>query len=418
MARGYNATLDVKCWKEHTCCYCAAPYRYLVQKRQLGHGASQAEAVGNAKTAAVRALRGELPMMPCPACGNYQPDMIGAGRLRRQLWLLPYIGTVFFGLLVLGAWDLLPGALALWLMIVCAAVAAVAATIIGAANPNGSLRANKARAARLVEQKRLQPVAAAEDRDDRPRPIVIETGFGYWAVSGLLFLTLILMPGAELVRRASGWPTNPGWHPPMIGPGDTAWTWIEPKEPFDSLRGEWRATGAGKIVNAPNDPNLNIKDGKLDVRVTSREASWSDRIRGPGDPRAPVHLWVRVHIPDNPGLARRTVKLELALEVFVPDTDEQKQNVIEKHRTEPVSVELRLASYKAGFLYGFFWYIAAIGGGAMFLLGAGFHLLRDVALKRCGLPTRVSALSDEEAEQCAAEKKTEQAAQPREQTEA
>src|SRR5207237_1244703 len=28
MARGYNATLEVKCWKEHTCCYCGAPYRY------------------------------------------------------------------------------------------------------------------------------------------------------------------------------------------------------------------------------------------------------------------------------------------------------------------------------------------------------------------------------------------------------
>jgi hypothetical protein len=180
----------------------------------------------------------------------------------------------------------------------------------------------------------------------------------------------------------------------LIGPSDTSWTWISEK-PIDSLRGEWRATGTGKLVIK----ELNLKDDKLDVKVTSRDASWSDQIHGPGDPRSPVHVWARVHIPSNPILARRKVQLELTLDVIVPEADEQQQRVVERHHEVPFTGELHLASYGAGFLYGFFWSIAAIGGGTMFLLAGCYHLLRDAALKRSGLPTRVTALSDEELEQ-------------------
>jgi hypothetical protein len=417
MARGYNATLDVKCWKEHTCCYCAAPYRYLIQKKQVGYGASQADAASAAKTAAVRGLRRALPMYPCPACGHFQPDMIGALRLRRHVLLLLITGGFFLIVFVLGMWEVLPGALALWLLILCSFVGLIAATVIGAANPNRSLRTNKALAGRLVAQQRLQPVGGTEDRDDRPRPIVVETGAGYWLVLLLLAATVLLMPGAELVRNASSWPTNAGWHPTMFGPSDSPWTWIVQDEPIESLRGEWRATGTGKMLNVP--AQINAKDNKLDVRVTSRDLSWTERVRGPSDPRGPIQLWARVHIPSNPHLARHKVKIEMKLDVVYPDVDDQKAHVIEKRKTVPHTVEIDLASYGAGFLYGFFWTIAAIGGGAMFLLGAGYHLLRDAALRRSGLPTRVSALSDEESEQRAETANVPQPAeQKKEQTEA
>src|SRR5436305_1526471 len=45
MARGYSATLEVKCWKEHTCCYCGTAYRYLLRKKKTAGGTSQQSAV-------------------------------------------------------------------------------------------------------------------------------------------------------------------------------------------------------------------------------------------------------------------------------------------------------------------------------------------------------------------------------------
>ncbi len=402
MARGYKATLEVKCWKEHACCYCGAAYRYLLTKRQTGRGASQTDAVSAARTGAVRALRGRVEMMPCPACGHFQPDMIGSRRWWRHGIVFLAITALFFLMYVAGMTYTLSSPVTLWLLFFGAAAAWISYTWIGFRNPNSRIRANKALAERLVTQKRLQLVTAEAERDERPRPVVIETGAGFWGVFFLFVgATVALMPGAEVLRMGNGWPWNPQWHPQIVGPGDKAWIWVTPKEPIASLRGEWRATGSAKVVN-PDDKKAEKKEDKKDAksewRVTSRTGAWGD-LSGVRNSAQPI-LWARVHVPNQRQLTNKRLQLEVTLKVATPDLGGHKgeDRVTEKQHEITVPVELSLARPFAGYLYGFFWSVAMLGGGLMFLLAGAYHLMSDWALMKSAPPTRVTALTDEEAE--------------------
>jgi hypothetical protein len=392
MAGGYKATLDVKCWKEHTCCYCGAPYRYVVQKKMTGRGRSQADAASAAKAAGVRAARSALRLQPCPGCGNFQPDMIGARRLSRHARLFLVTVAVLLSVSLLGAFEMTPGWLALVLLVLFAGPVLLINTWIGARNPNRNLRVNKALAERLVANHELQAMTAETDANDRPRAVAIETGVGYWVAFLLLAATLLLMPGAELMRVAGGWKSNPDWHPGIVGPGDTAWTRVTTNQPIASLRGEWRATGSGKIINARKH---GINQESIDLpRVSSRAGPWTEAVeKGEGEV-VPIKLWARVEFPTHRQLTRQRVQIELNLKVTYPERGER-GNVVDKTEEVTYATSLEMSSQRAGFQYGFFWYIATIGGGLMFLLAGAFHLLRDAALKRCGLPTRVVAAGEE-----------------------
>ena len=201
------------------------------------------------------------------------------------------------------------------------------------------------------------------------------------------------MPGAEVLRLGGGWTMNPGWRPPIIGPGDRAWVWVEPEQPIESLRGEWRALSATATIT--NADKLGIDD-KTEVRVTSRDVPWSDI--NPGEPRAPVRLWARVLIPSERQrgqLAHKPMQIKITLKIVVPEPGQDR--VVEKELPEvSFPTEVRLARPFAAFLYSFFWYIAMLGGAGMFLLAAGYHLLSDAALRNSAPPTRVSAVTEED----------------------
>jgi hypothetical protein len=390
MARGFNATLEVKCWKEHTCCYCGAAYRYLLQKQQTGRGVTQADAVGAARAGAVRALRRTMDMVPCPACGHYQPDMIGDRRLRRHAVVLLYMSIVLLLLFVLVTADIMPASEALWALLAGAVPAWIAYAWIAAASPNRSMRANKAIAERLVERKQLELVSAAGDTDDRPRPVVIETGAGHFAVCALLLATLALMPGAEYVRLANGWPSNPGWHPPIIGPGDQAWTWVEPAQPLETRHGEWRFLNGSASISMPKDQGE--KEEKIPLTVSSRDEPL--RAVKADDPMLPPRLWVRLQFPKSHKIRNREVRIELTMKIAVPAAEGPRED----QQEITAIVGAHLGRPFAGFLYAFFWNIAVVGGGLIFMLAACFYLLSDAALKRTAPVTRVTAVTDEGSE--------------------
>ena len=397
MARGYKATLEVKCWKEHACCYCGAAYRYLLSKRQSGAGASQTDAVSAARTGAVRALRGRVEMMPCPACGHFQPDMIGSQRLRRHAIVFIAISALFSTMYAFGLAYFLSRPATIWLLFFGAAAAWIAYTWIGFRNPNTRIRANKALAERLVAQNRLQALPSDAERDERPRPVVIEAGGGYWSVFFLLGATVALMPGAEILRMGNGWPWNPLLHPQVVGPGDSSWIWVVPKDPIESLRGEWRATGSAKVADQNQPKQDNPKDEKSEWKVTSRTDLWGD-LTGVRSTAQPT-LWARVHVPNQQQLSHKRIQLQVTLHVVTPELGGEGQpHAVEKQHDITVPLEVHLGRPFAGFFYGFFWGMAMLGGGIMFLLAGGYHLLSDLALIRTAPPTRVTALTDEEAE--------------------
>jgi hypothetical protein len=393
MAGGYKATLQVKCWKEQTCCYCGAVYRHLLSRDKTGYGPSQQAAAEAATAAATRTLAGETAMRPCPACGNYQPEMIGAHRLSRHGRFFLLTVLAFGLLLLLGASGLIPQSVAMLLLLPVAGVVLIANTWVGARNPNGNPRANKPLAERLVGQRVVQLVSAEKDREDRARPVTIETGAGFWFAFLLLGTTLSLMLGGELLRLARGAPANTDWHPPAFGPGDTAWTWVTPEKPIESIRGYWRATAStGKILNGKD---LGMGDN-TPLTVTSQTSSGADRVSAT-DPRQNARLWASVTFPTSAQLVGKKVSIELKLTVTVPDVDpDQKDKVIE--RTEDVvwRTEAQLGPHRAGFLSRFFWYIGMIGGGLLFVLAGIYHLLRDAALKAMALPSRVIPATEEE----------------------
>ena len=89
----HTATIEVKCWKEHTCKGCNGAFAYLFVRRVSGTAGTEEEATEAARTAAVTAVAAEVDMRPCPSCGLFQPDMIAARRLAWH-WLFLVLAVV------------------------------------------------------------------------------------------------------------------------------------------------------------------------------------------------------------------------------------------------------------------------------------------------------------------------------------
>src|SRR5438105_3171170 len=87
MATTYKSTIEVRCWKEHTCVNCGGTFAYLFVRKVTGRAPTAEAATTCARAAALKAIQNEVDLHPCPACGLYQPDMVGAKRARRH-WML------------------------------------------------------------------------------------------------------------------------------------------------------------------------------------------------------------------------------------------------------------------------------------------------------------------------------------------
>ncbi len=233
-----------------------------------------------------------------------------------------------------------------------------------------------------------------KEPDERPRPVVIETGAGFWVVFLLLGGTVALMPGAEVMRLSGDWPSNPGWHPPIVGPGDTSWIWVEPDQPLETLRGEWRLIGGSAKLSVENAGAADKQPPeKLTVQVSSRDFGWSDVHAT--DARIPARLWARIHFDaKHQQLSNKLLRVELTLNVAFPEAGEK--GVTERQKEVTATTAVHLGRPRVGFLYGLFWYTAMFGGGAMLLLAAAYHLLCDRALQTMGPPTRVTAVAGDD----------------------
>ena len=107
MATTYTSTIEINVWKEHTCVGCGGAFRYLFKRKKSGSGGTPAAAQANARKAVVNALAHEIDMQPCPGCGLYQPDMIGAARSRRHWWAFAATLLALLVLLILARAEVL-----------------------------------------------------------------------------------------------------------------------------------------------------------------------------------------------------------------------------------------------------------------------------------------------------------------------
>src|SRR5262245_34180886 len=100
MGTSYKATVQVRCWKQHTCVACGSVFGYLFERKKTGQGGTEEAASAAAHNAAVKAVAQEVNLHACPQCGTVQPEMVGAIRARAHWWILG-IGAGALALVIL-----------------------------------------------------------------------------------------------------------------------------------------------------------------------------------------------------------------------------------------------------------------------------------------------------------------------------
>jgi hypothetical protein len=84
MATTYTSTIQLRCWKQHTCVACGGGYRYELIRVIRGSARSAEGARAAAQKNFQKTLATDTDLQPCPTCGLHQPDMIGQRRAKRH----------------------------------------------------------------------------------------------------------------------------------------------------------------------------------------------------------------------------------------------------------------------------------------------------------------------------------------------
>ncbi len=392
MATNFKATLEVQCWKQHTCSHCGTVYRYLFKRKKTGQAGTEDAAREAANNAVVKALEKEVDMRPCPECGRYQVDMIAARRFRWHLWLLVTALSLYLLGIFLGGIYAFSTATSLYLLAMLSLPLVLINLFIAIGNPNSNLRANRKVAERLLASGMMQRGAEADPAEE-PAPVEDRVGVGPWLASGSLLAALLFLPTAAWIEAANGWPSNPEWHPVVFGPGDTSWVWL--KHQVRSVKGYWRGRAFSTVLN---DQELGLADNQ--IPTTTRDNDWGNTISVKSSERDnSATIWVRLHLPDRPELAGKKVKVHIKLVGEYPQMDPADHNKFLVHPLDANEVvEFHLAAPRAGFLLSAFWWLSTLGTGLAFTLAGSYFLLRARALAACALPTQVIPLDEAEDE--------------------
>lgn len=379
MATTYTSTVQVRCWKQHTCVGCGGSYLYELIRTVKGTGSTADGARAHAQKNVQKTLEKDTDLQPCPTCGLHQPDMIAQRRSSRH-WIMFWVSLVVAGvLLILVATHTVQFYVASYLMALVCAAAAAACVLTERWNPNQNVADNRARAADLVSRGVLrhnpgQPVAD-QDLQRHARP----------PASGMQIASLVLAAAAVLLalvpdvaRAAQGWPTNAEAYPPVVGPGDQARVYM--KDSISSIKGYWR----GK-------PEAVIKDGerRLTARATTNDNSWGGTIYAKSSEKSTSSTpWVAVTVPRDASLAGKTVGCDIDLAVEYPASQggsSFRTTSSKMHR----NVRLALAQSGAGDSYETMWWASTVSGVGLVLLAGLLLVGAASALRKRAHPTQV-----------------------------
>jgi hypothetical protein len=380
----YTAKIEVRCWKEHTCSACRTVYRYLFKRTKSGTGGSEQAAGAAATRAVVRAIERETEMRPCPACGLYQPEMVGFRRARAHWWLFWITLGVFAVLIFLGMTALLRDHVVLWIGMFAGACLAFGHLVIAILTPNTNTERNIERAKDYLEDGTMEATTVSKEE---PEPVPDPKGGAFWGIVAAFALVLLLIVAAELMRLARGWPLNLDWYPQVAGPGDRPYTWFN--ERIETVGGYWRPDPRGvDPVRATVQNADELKVANARWTAETNKADWGDRISvKSGEKRSSRRVWMRVNIPPEENLAGKEVKLNLSLDVEFPTL--VGNNAFQPdYRSFKHATTLRLGSPRAGATYTTLWWVGLVGGGLLSLALSAMLIARANGLIRRGDPTR------------------------------
>ena len=216
----------------------------------------------------------------------------------------------------------------------------------------------------LLARETVRSLARYVDPEDESsrRPTIVGKEYLLPLIGTVVAVVLVLAP--EIVRVGSGATRNPGWDPPVVGPGDTAR--LEFPQSIQAFKSKW--AGEAQIVSA----TIRGRGEAQGFTVSSRKRDWGDSIRGKSSKTEP---WVDVSVPDDTSLEGAAVRFELKLSVTFPmqagSGSFEESNEIFVHKAT-----LILSSAGAGGTYRMLWYLGTILGVLLFFTSAWF-LLRD-----------------------------------------
>ncbi len=384
MGTTYTSTIEVRCWKEHTCICCGAVYAYEFVRSIKGSASNAEKASVNARAAVQKALATDTDLHPCPTCGMYQPDMIGQRRAAKH-WVAFWLSLVALGiiLIVRAAYGMQTNT-ATWSATIIAGVMALWIFKIDTTNPNGNPAANLQLAAGRVSAGQIRhqagrPMPGAQDAAQPGRSMV-----GTMALL-MAFTAVALAASPELLRIVRGWPLNADCYPPVVGPGDDTRIYMNQK--INSVKGYWRGKPEVAIYEAGTPTH------RINALAESNQNDWGSTISAKSSEKNTSSTpWVRVTLPEEPTLAGKTVSCDIALDVRFPEM--AGSSSFETHSQKLArSVTMQLAPAGAGDSYNSWWWEATALGVGSLLLSAILLAVAASALQKRAAPTRTYTLT-------------------------
>ncbi len=380
MGTTYTTTITIRCWKEHTCVGCQAKYAYLFARTVTGQAATADGSKAAAEANVMNTVKNQVDMHPCPTCGLYQPDMIGAQRSKRLWWVFGIAAVAFAVLLIMYAAGVSPATVCYTAAVVCG-IAAVANAMIGLNNPNTNLEKNKALAQQTMQRNALQLGQAGTS--EAPDPDALGGGNGgVWLAVALLGLAAILVLVPEGLRTVNGWPLNDDFSPPVIGPGDEAKIYFP--QWISSVKGYWNgtATATAQVRGVSGAP--------ISIMARTNQSTWSQNISVKSSEKdSSAHLWATLVVPPQADLANKKLQVTINLQISYPKADPGGKTFSILSGAYSHKVNLDTSPAKAGAQYTETWWYAMLAGIVLTLGATGFLIARANAQKGKAPPTAV-----------------------------
>ena len=388
MAVKHTCTINVRCWKQHTCVACGGQFSYLFLRKVVGTASTPAAATAAAEANAKKKLASDVDSHPCPNCGIYQPDMIGSRRAQWQAWLFALSAVAALALFILSVTHVLQDDVFVPAAAVILAAFGLLQFFVDARRPNRDLTANLQLALRSMERGVLRldkPGQARLGLDGPWRPQGSLLGPAAF-VSCLVALLAILSP--SVVRDSQGWPFNRACYPPVVGPGDSTCFYM--KQSLQSVKGYFRGMAKATARDIDGGP-------EFAVAAHSSDADWGQTIQVKSEEKASnSRLWVKLDLPDKAGLAGKQLQCNVILAATFPKIDPAGNSFHVEHQTFEDALPLHLGPPHSGRTYQKIWWCGTLGGMALVLLSGMMRIVNARRLRQQALPTSVQSIAEAE----------------------
>jgi hypothetical protein len=366
----YTATVQIRCWKQHTCTSCGCVYRYRFERAGKAEAGQEALAVQEAEQKLVKKLNKEVDVHPCPTCGLVQPDMAAKWKILGHGAFAAVALVAILAIAVPASWDFISLEFASMILGGVTGAAALAHVLLALVNYNSDRNANREQAEAEVAAGNVELVKPGDNTDVKDAPANL-TGLHALALAGvILAVPAFLAP--VLLRPEGGWPickgdSNGGITPRLIAPGDQVdLSWRN--YGIQSVKGLWRGQPRVEVLNAAEagaPPTLS---------AAGCNAAWGDGIRAKTtEKRQSLSLYARVAIPNAPGLADKTLRLRVTMPITYPVVFAFNE-FVDETSTDVRDFALRIASAEVRETYWSSWWTGVSLGVAGSVAG-GFMLV-------------------------------------------